>query len=194
MQRRTALSLYAAAAILCTAGLLATVVNTIWKGQSLMPQPTPTETGMPQQVGSITNPGADQGALNKDSSVFWATTYKACGHTTVSQQGVDPTEVGLSYQQFADKHPGWSLIVANNVLRMERTVDTWCPDHYYIQSASDGAIFVYRNLDGGDKLTVVSKLGFGVDAVPKDYQQYVKDGIAFASIEEIEGFIESAET
>lgn len=194
MQRRTALSLYAAAAILCTAGILAAVVNEIWKGQSILPQPTPTETGLPQQVGSITNPGASEGVLTKDSSVIWATTYKACGHTKVTQESVEPADVGLTYQQFADKHPGWSLIVADNVLRMERTVDTWCPDHYYIQSASDGTIFVYRNLDGGDKLTVVSKLGFGVDAVPADYQQTIKDGIAFASIEEIEGFIESAET
>ncbi len=196
MKRRTALSLYAAAAILCVAGILTVVVNEVWKGRPLLPEPTPTETAIPQPVGVITNPQGDpsQGVVTGDTSIFWITKFQACGHDRVSEQHPEPAEIGLSYQQFADRHPGYSLIVSSGVLRLERTVQTYCPDHYVIKSSADGTIFVYRNLDGNDKLTVVSKLGFGVDAVPQDYQQYIKDGIAFGSIEEIEGFIESAET
>jgi hypothetical protein len=151
---------------------------------------------VPQQVGLIGKPPltASEGVITPDTSIFWVSRYSTCSHEKASEQSPESAEIGLTYQQFADKHPGYSLVVSSGVLRMERTVDQYCPDHYVIKSADDGTIFVYRNLDGNDRLTVVSKLGFTVAAVPDDYKQYITQGIAFGSIEEIEGFIESAET
>jgi hypothetical protein len=72
--------------------------------------------------------------------------------------------------------------------------DQYCPDHYIIKADDNGSIFVYRNMEGMDKLSAVMKMNFTTDDVPKDYRPLLKDGMVFDSVEEIEGLIEDAET
>ena len=198
MKKGTALAIYAAAAILCVAGILTAVVNDIWKGRQPYdnPQASPGATLIPRQIGMQLSPssGSTEGVITAASSIFWVTEYKKCAHQKVSEKSPEQDTIGLTYQQFANRYPGYALVVSSAVLRMEHAVDQYCPDHYVIKSQDDGAIFVYRNLDGEDKLTVVSKLGLTMASVPDDYKQYIVDGIAFGSVEEIEGFIENAET
>lgn len=204
MKRYRPIFFYTVAALLCAAGVLTAVVGETWAGRlppapetaagaSAAPEATPAEVGKNLSEGMGGNGGASF-VLPADIGIFWVTVYARCGHERVREEPPDPQMVGKTLGQFAACYPAYAMTVEGGHIRMSRTIDQYCPNHYYIQSDENGKIYVYRNLDGLDKLTIVKKLDFGVEKVPEDYWPLLAEGMAFGSIEEIEGLIEDAET
>ena len=210
MKRGAQLSLIVAGAMLCAAGILTYVVHEVWGGK-IPPFP---KLGAVQQLGAIEYPSStaplrpalanlgdtlqsaapSDGIIREDMSIFWVTHYSTCGHEKVRELPPAPETIGWTYERYAQYYSGYTLSKLGSNLRMERTINQYCPDHYIIKSDDSGAIYVYRNVDGQDTLSQLARMSFTIDQVPQDYRQLLKDGMAFGSIEEIEGLIEDAET
>lgn len=204
MRMHSRFAMYAAVAILCAAGMLCAVVSDVWAGKSRLPgAPGPTaearatQTPLPANAkyndpfGILSTPN---GVIAADTSIYWVTRYKKCGHELVRERPPEARLSGKTYDEIAACYPSHKMEVVNGVVRMVTEYDQFCPDHYVIMADDNGAIYVYRNMEGRDKLTVVMRMSFSMDAVPPDYRPLLKDGMDFASVEEIEGLIEDAET
>ncbi len=215
MRKGKQVSLIVAGALLCAAGVLTAVIHEVWGGSiPLFPklgvepqlgalataQPIPTGADATDQPAGAnlgqTLPASTSatGVIREDMSVFWVTRYTSCGHEVVRERAPDPETIGWSYDRFAQYYPGYTMTPLGTNLRMEHAVDQYCPTHYIIRSDEDGAIYVYRNVEGEVTLTQLARMNFTVDMVPQDYRDLLKEGMVFDSLEEIEGLIEDAET
>ena len=204
MKKSTVVSLYVAGAMLCAAGILTAVIHEVWGGKiPLFPKlgvtapigasanPQPVGANLGEQLPDVT---AGSSIIREDMSIFWVSNYKKCDHQKVREMPPAPETIGWTYQKFAQYYTGYTMTPMGSNLRMERTIDQYCPDHYIIKSEADGYIYVYRNVDGQQDLTMLTKMSFTIDMVPEDYREMLKEGMAFGSIEEIEGLIEDAES
>lgn len=201
MRKTSTITMYVAAVILCVAGVAMAIVGDTWSGKPILPNltapapgsaqsPAPVGLDLSERLGSV----SITTRLKADTGIFWVITYTKCGHMKVRESVPDPALVGKTLKEFAGYYPEYTMKIESGSIRMERTYDQYCPDHYIIRSDGDGFIYVYRNMGGEDKLTMVTKLSFAADAIPPDYRPLLEEGMAFGSIEEIEGLIEDAET
>lgn len=196
-RRSSRITMYAAAIVLCVAGILCMTVSDAWAGKAPLSQGSPgyggsAAKGTPRPNAAAVN--APSGVITVETPIFWVTRYMKCNHEKVRQDTPDATMIGKTYAQFAANYPNFKLDAQNGVVRMVVEFDQYCPDHYIIKADDGGNIFVYRNMEGAGSLSAVMKMNFTADAVPKDYQPLLKDGMVFGSVEEIEGLIEDAET
>jgi hypothetical protein len=203
MRKHSTAATYIVASILCIAGILLAVAGEVRDGYTPFgpklgssanadPSQSPVQAGvnMGEQLSDVTKTGK----IAADTSIFWVMRYTKCGHDKVRELAPDPGMIGKTLEEFAKAYPEYTLEMMGTSVRMVRVIDQYCPDHYIIKSDDDGGIYVYRNMEGLTKLTMVTKMNFTVDSVPQDYRPLLKEGMAFGSIEEIEGLIEDAET
>jgi hypothetical protein len=195
--------MYIAAIVLCVAGAIMAIAGDTWSGRQIVPRlgstvgggpsPSPAPAGMSldERLNGSLSPSA---AVTDELSIFWATVYTKCGHMKVREAPPDLSMVGKTLEQFAGYYPEYKMTLESGNVRMERAIGQYCPDHYIIKSDGTGSIYVYRNMEGLDKLTMVTKLTFSADKIPPDYRPLLEEGMAFGSIEEIEGLIEDAES
>lgn len=192
--------MYVTASVLCFIGIILSIVGNTWNDQgSVFAQPGGKTTATPPvTLSTITNLGIsstnDNDIITKNTNVFWITDYSKGGKEVVVEDKADDSVIGDNYTQFAEIYPDYTLQDSDGRLCMVQTYDQYSPDYYIIQSDDNGDICVYRNLEGKDKLSEVMKLSLTINDVPKDYIPLIKEGMAFNSIEGIEGLIESAET
>jgi hypothetical protein len=202
MRKGSTISMYAAAILLCAAGVAMAFVGDVLDGR--MPKnpllgstidpslqsPRPAGANMDERLNNVTV----SSIVTTDMRVFWITRYSRCGHEKVREEPPEARFTGMTVSDFSKYYPDCTLELEGGQIRMVRTIDQYCPDHYYIKSDDSGNIYVYRNMEGLDKLTMVMKLNFTTASVPQDYRPLLKEGMAFGSIEEIEGLIEDAES
>lgn len=200
MRRTSTVTMYTAAVILTAAGILMAIVGDTWSGKSpLSPKlginatqsPAPADVNLAERLGNVYTPAS---TVSPSISVFWVTKYTSCDHEIVREEEPEQIMIGKTLEQFARSYPDYEMSIAGGQIRMERSINQYCPDHYIIKSDSTGSIYVYRNMTGQDYLTMVTKVNFPADAVPDDYKPLLEEGMAFGSIEEIEGLIEDAES
>jgi hypothetical protein len=203
MRKGSRFALYAMATLLCMAGVAMSVIADVLDGRVPKdPRLGATigidATGTPQPAGlsldQTLNNVSGSSKLTAGTRIFWVTRYTTCGHEKVREEPPEQSFVGKTVSEFASYYPDCKLEIEDGLIRMVRTVDQYCPDHYYIKSDASGNIYVYRNMEGLDKLTMVMKLNFTTEAVPQDYRPLLEEGMAFGSVEEIEGLIEDAES
>lgn len=202
MRRGSRISLYAAAILLCAAGVAMSAIGEVLEGRPQGGQPaasagvTPGNTSRPDSidVGSNLPPVSETTILTEDSSIYWVTRYTTCEHDKVRQEEPEPEFIGKTVAELAARYPDFKLETGDGIICMVRTVNQYCPDHYFIKCDDSGNIYVYRNTEGLDKLTMVMKLDFSIEAVPVDFQPLLREGMAFGSVEEIEGLIEDADS
>lgn len=199
MRKTSTFTMYAAAVLLCMAGAVMAIAGDAWSARS-GPRPGGTTEPAGSQAPAGVNLGESLQSLQPstlvaaDMSTFWVTTYSACGHMKVLEEEPDSRLVGKTLEEFAGYYPDYKMSLVNGNIRMDRTIHQYCPDHYIIKSDGSGSIYVYRNMGGLDKLTMVTKLSFPIESIPPDYRPLLEEGMAFGSIEEIEGLIEDAES
>jgi hypothetical protein len=196
--------MYITAAVLCAAGVLCAVVSDVWAGnppfapgsgqaanEDTAQTPAPAAAGLDERLGATAVP---DGVISAGTNIFWITRYTKCGHEKVRELPPEASMIGKTYAQFAQCYPKYRLETPNGTLCMVIEYDQYCPEHYIIKADDNGYIYVYRNMDGEDKLSAVMRMDFTTEAVPQDYRPLLKEGMAFGSVEEIEGLIEDAQT
>ncbi len=198
MRRGSRITLYTAAILLCAAGFAMSAIGEVLEGRPRGGQPSASagSTSRPDSidVGGELPPVSESSVLTEDSSIYWITRYTLCEHDKVRQEEPELEFIGKTVAEFAARYPDCKLETEDGIIRMVRTVNQYCPDHYYIKCDDSGNIYVYRNMEGLDKLTMVMKLAFSIEAVPADFQPLLREGMAFGSVEEIEGLIEDADS
>lgn len=203
MRRGSRITLYTAAILLCAAGVGMSIISDVLDGRvpnnpRLAGTAGADATQQPLQAGvSLDQPlinVSESSLLTDATQIFWVTRYTKCEHEKVRINLPEPGFTGKRISEFAAYYPECKLEVEDGQVRMVRTVEQYCPDHYFIKSDDSGNIYVYRNMEGLDKLTMVMKLSFTMEAVPQDYRPLLQEGMAFGSVEEIEGLIEDAES
>ena len=96
--------------------------------------------------------------------------------------------------EVAALYPDWRITEFSAVMvRMERQPDMFCPDHMVLMPNGAGYLCVYEN-KYGDAMALVSELSVELSSLPSAVQEELAYGIGFSTADELEQWLESAES
>lgn len=158
---------------------------------ALVPKRTVDDTTLPEtaQVRSDV-----QQTTNADCQLIQHMTYSPCGHDLTRRQ-VIPTElVGKNREAVSAAYDTWTITsFASAEVVMEQTLSLYCPEHVVLMPDEGGMLCVFQN-KYGDALALVKELDLLLSELPDDVQQTVRAGKGFASIEELEQWLEGVDS
>lgn len=135
-----------------------------------------------------------QVVLAEGSELLQSLTYTRCEHA-VTRRLTAPVELyGKNLEQVAALYPEWRITeFAANCVTMEQQPDLFCPDHLVVMADGTGAVCVFEN-KYGDALMMVRQLDLALASLPAAVQEEVQHGIGFSTAEELEMWLENAES
>lgn len=156
---------------------------------ALMPKSTVDDAPDAAQVRSDT-----QQTTNADCQIIQHMMYTPCGHELTRRQ-VIPTElVGQNREALAAAYDTWQITsFASAEVAMEQTLPLHCPEHVVLMPDEGGMLCVFQN-KYGDALAMVKELDLLLTELPDSLQQAVRQGKGFATIEELEQWLEGADS
>ena len=173
-----------------TAALLFGVaVLLLFVGGFLLIQGSRGEEAPSQQVG-----GADAVRVRDGAELLQTLTYSRCAHT-VTRRVTAPVEVyGKTLEEVQPLYPEWRITsFSSSEVQMSQRPDMFCPAHLVLMTSPEGKLCVYRN-KYGDALALEKELNTDCSALPAAVQEELKEGIGFATDEELAGWLESVES
>lgn len=136
-----------------------------------------------------------QNALVEQGAILNQTLhYVPCGHRV--QRRVDaPMEViGMDRKAVENAMPDYRITAySGKEVAMQRDLPIFCPAHYVLLPDSQGELAVWQN-ELGEEMVLIRGLGIGVEDVPEGEQEVVRIGKPFDTLEELEGWLESADS
>lgn len=157
---------------------------------ALVPKSTVDDT-LPQtaQVRSDT-----QMTTNADCQIIQHMTYSPCGHDLTRRQ-VIPTELaGKNREALSAAYDAWQITsFASAEVVMEQTLSLYCPEHVVLMPDEGGMLCIFQN-KYGDALALVKELDLLLSELPDSVQQTVRQGKGFSNIEELEKWLEGADS
>ncbi len=135
-----------------------------------------------------------QMATLADCQIIQHMTYAPCGHDLTRRQ-VIPTElVGQNREALSAAYDAWQITsFASAEVVMEQTLPLYCPQHVVLLPDESGMLCVFQN-KYGDALALVKQLDLLLTELPDEVQQSVRTGLGFATIEELEQWLEGADS
>jgi hypothetical protein len=120
--------------------------------------------------------------------------YTRCQHT-VTRRVAAPRELyGKTLKEVQSLYEEWQITeFAPKEIKMFQQPNIYCPDHMVLMPNETGVLCVFQN-KYGDALALVEELKTEVSALPSAMQEEVRRGIGFASLAELEQWLESAES
>ena len=76
---------------------------------------------------------------------------------------------------------------------MERTLDLYCPEHYVLLPDDSGMLCVFQNRYG-DALALVKELNVSLTELPDAYQEELRPGKGFDTLDALTQWLESIES
>ena len=158
---------------------------------ALVPKSTVDDTALPNaaQVRSDV-----QQTTSADCQLIQHMTYTPCGHDLTRRQ-VIPTElVGQNREALSAAYDTWQITsFASAEVVMEQTLSLYCPEHVVLMPDEGGMLCIFQN-KYGDALALVKELDLLLSELPDDVQQTVRAGKGFSTIEELEKWLEGADS
>ncbi len=135
-----------------------------------------------------------QMTTNADCQIIQHMTYSPCGHDLTRRQLI-PTELaGQNREALSAAYDAWQITsFASAEVVMEQTLPLYCPEHVVLLPDESGMLCVFQN-KYGDALALVKQLDLLLTELPDEVQQSVRSGLGFASIEELEKWLEGADS
>lgn len=135
-----------------------------------------------------------QQTTNADCQIIQHMTYTPCGHDLTRRQ-VIPTELaGKNREALSAAYDAWQITsFASAEVVMEQTFALYCPEHVVLMPDEGGMLCVFQN-KYGDALALVKELDLLLSELPDNVQQTVRSGKGFATIEELEKWLESSDS
>ena len=166
---------------LCTAALLCAA---IWLMNEL-----PEEEPLP-----IAQADAADSAPAEGCELLQTIAYTRCDHSVV-RRAAAPTEVyGKSLEDVQVLYPEWQITeYGRKQIVMEMQLPLFCPDHLVLMPDEAGMLCVFRN-KYGDALALVNELNIAYKDLSAAAQEDVELGMGFADTQELEQWLESAES
>ncbi len=158
---------------------------------ALVPKSTVDDTQQPE----VAQVRADaQQTTSADCQLIQHMTYSPCGHDLTRRQ-VIPTElVGKNREAISAAYDTWQITsFASAEVVMEQTLSLYCPEHVVLLPDEGGLLCIFQN-KYGDALALVKELDLLLSELPDDVQQTVRAGKGFATIEELEKWLEGVDS
>lgn len=154
--------------------------------KSTVDDPVPPEAA---QVRSDT-----QQTTNTDCQLIQHMTYAPCGHELTRRQVIPAELAGKNREAVSAAYDTWTITsFASAEVVMEQTLSLYCPEHVVLMPDEGGMLCVFQN-KYGDALALVKELDLLLTELPDDAQQAVRTGKGFATIEELEQWLEGVES
>lgn len=157
---------------------------------ALVPKSTVDDT--PPEVAQVRSDA--QQTTNADCQLIQHMTYSPCGHDLTRRQTIPAELAGQNREALAVAYDAWQITsFASAEVVMEQTLSLYCPEHVVLLPDEGGMLCVFQN-KYGDALALVKELDLLLSELPDDVQQTVRQGKGFASIEELEKWLEGADS
>ena len=158
----------------------------------------PSNLGTPAP--SASQPPADRAAsgnvlrVAEGCELVQTLSYTRCEHS-ITRRVAAPTELyGKTLQEVQPLYEEWQITeFAPKEIKMSQQPDIYCPDHMVLMPNETGLLCVFQN-KYGDALALVEELQTEVSSLPSAMQEEVRRGIGFATLAELEQWLESAES
>jgi hypothetical protein len=154
-------------------------------------QPEPTQAAEPADpaVGDNENIRVAEGC-----ELLQTLSFTRCEHT-LTRRVAAPTELyGKSLAEVQALYDAWAISeFTAREIKMSQRPDLHCPDHMVLLPNEGGVLCVFQN-KYGDALALVSELQTELAALPSSMQEEVRQGIGFPSLQELEQWLENAES
>ena len=158
---------------------------------ALVPKSTADDAVLPEtaQVRSDA-----QQTTNADCQLIQHMTYTPCGHDLTRRQTIPTELVGQNREALSAAYDTWqSTSFASAEVVMEQTLALYCPQHVVLLPDEGGMLCVFQN-KYGDALALVKELDLLLTELPDAVQQTVRSGKGFATIEDLEKWLEGADS
>lgn len=157
---------------------------------ALMPKSTVDDT-LPETAQVRSDPQMTTAA---DCQLIQHMTYAPCGHSLTRRQLI-PTELaGQNREALSSAYDAWKITsFASAEVVMEQTLSLYCPEHVVLMPDEGGMLCIFQN-KYGDALALVKELDLLLSELPDSVQQAVRQGKGFATIEELEKWLEGADS
>ena len=120
--------------------------------------------------------------------------YTRCGHSVVRRTSAPAELQGMNLAQAGAMYPDWQVTeFAPALMKMERRMDLFCPDHLVLMPDGAGFLCVFENRYG-DAMALVRELELPVSGLPAAVQEEVEMGVGFSTAEELEMWLEGVES
>ena len=121
-------------------------------------------------------------------------TYAPCGHSLTRRQVIPAELAGKNRKALSAAYDTWQITsFASAEVVMEQTLALFCPEHVVLMPNESGMLCIFQN-KYGDALALVKELDLLLTELPDTIQQTVRQGKGFATIEELEKWLEGADS
>ena len=137
---------------------------------------------------------AENAVLEEGGELLQTLTYTRCDHV-VTRRVTAPVETyGQDLSGMEALYPEWQMTeFGAKLVKMERRMDMFCPDHMVLMPDGAGFLCVFENRYG-DALALVRELDIAVGTLPAAVQEEVTMGVGFSTAEELELWLEGVES
>ena len=155
----------------------------------------PDQASAPEQEPSAAQVDSAAGVtLAADCQVVQHLTYTPCGHELTRRQPLPQEMVGKTRAEAEAAYDLWQITsFSATELAMEQTVDLYCPEHQVLMPDASGVLCIFENRYG-DALALVRSLDTPLSSLPESLQEELRQGKGFDSVEELERWLENAES
>lgn len=153
--------------------------------QATAPEPEPSAAQVDSAAGVT---------LAVDCQVVQHMTYTPCGHELTRRQPLPEELVGKTRAEAEAAYDLWQITsFSATELAMEQTLDLYCPEHQVLMPDASGILCIFENRYG-DALALVRSLDTPLSSLPESLQEELRNGKGFDSVEELERWLENAES
>ncbi len=166
--------------------LLAAAMLLVPTNPGIAPTPTPTPANQAAAGNTL--------RVAEGCELLQTLSYTRCEHT-ITRRVAAPTELyGKTLAETGPLYEEWQITeFAPKEIRMSQQPDLYCPDHMVLMPNEIGILCVFQN-KYGDALALVDELQTELGALPAAMQEEARRGIGFATLSELEQWLESAES
>lgn len=132
--------------------------------------------------------------LSEKCQVVQNITYAPCGHAMTRRQALPPELVGKNRQAAQAAYEPFRITgFSAEEIEMEQALDMFCPEHMVLMPNESGVLCIFQNRYG-DALALIRELEIRLAELPDSYQEELRPGKGFNSLEELESWLESIES
>ena len=156
---------------------------------------TPRSASAPQTEPEAAQAGGDAALrLNAECQVVQRMAYAPCGHELTRRQTLPSELAGKTRADLEAAYDLWQVTsFSPGEVTMERTLDLYCPEHYVLLPDDSGMLCVFQNRYG-DALALVKELNVSLTELPDAYQEELRPGKGFDTLEMLTQWLESIES
>lgn len=135
-----------------------------------------------------------QAVTRADCQIIQHLTFTSCGHEMTRRQQIPGELAGKTREEITAAYDPWQVTTFSaGEIAMEQTVGIFCPEHVVLMPDAGGMLCIFQNRYG-DALALVKELHVPVGELPDAVQDAVRRGKGFSTIEELEQWLEGAES